>query len=438
MSKYDSPKELPEEIQQNIRDLSDRIVKAQQPIRILDALKWGPEIQADFFKNKFRQLPMVNAEYYQTKDPLTYDPEAKKEEFYEIERAVRRELGQFSGVGKIMTRMCREYREVIRMLEARGKPEFSEISQELYGGSRDVFYAGSPTVNDLAVMMTNSLINMKEKTITEEDEKKYTSEEAVQILNQRLNTYFEDPPGRVRVKLSDGILADSSAGSEVIKIRNGAKFSERELKAFEVHEGWVHLATGINGQNQPLCTFLSKGAPSSTQTQEGLATVMEIFTFTSYPGRVMRITDRVTAIYMAEQGANFIDIFHFFRERGNDEESSYNSATRVFRGSAPDKGPFTKDLSYSRGFVFTYNYIHLAIEKGLLNHIPLLFAGKVALEDISVLDELLREGILTPPKHVPPQFKDLASLSAWMSYTLFLNRLDFGRIASEYKQILVD
>ena len=32
-----------------VKTLSDRIVKAQQPIRILDAIKWDDQYQAGFF-----------------------------------------------------------------------------------------------------------------------------------------------------------------------------------------------------------------------------------------------------------------------------------------------------------------------------------------------------------------------------------------------------
>ena len=97
--------------------------------------------------------------------------------------------------------------------------------------------------------------------------------------------YFHEQ-GAVRVRLSDGIVADSAAGSDYIKIRSDARFTEREVRLLEVHEGWVHLGTTLSGQNQPVCTFLSKGPPSSTITQEGLAVLMEILAFASHPGRV--------------------------------------------------------------------------------------------------------------------------------------------------------
>lgn len=425
-------------LEKTIRSLSDKVVKAQHSIRILDALKWTPEIEKQFFAAKCKEFPRVSKEYYIEKIPLPFDPNTKREEFYQIEREIRNKLGQFSGVGKIMGRICREYREVIRLLQARGTYEFSEISQELYGSASEVFYAGAPTLNDLAIMMTETLSSIQKKVVTSADEKKYTSEETVKILNERLRAYFHEENKETYVKLSDEILADSSAGAEFIKIRKGAKFSEREIRAFEVHEGWVHLATTINGLLQPICTFLSKGAPSSTQTQEGLATVMEIFTFTSYPGRLLRLIDRITAIHMAEQGANFLEVFNYFLSRGHDEKDSYGCAARVFRGSLPDCGPFTKDLTYNRGFVSIYDYIRLAMQKGLLAHIPLLFLGKVVLEDIPVLDDLLEDGIIVPPKYIPPQFRDLASLSAWMSYTIFLGNLDLKKVATEFKYILWD
>ncbi len=424
--------------QETIRDLSDRIVKAQTPIRVLDALKWGPEIQAAFFKNHCKKLPPVDVEYY-AKNPLPYDPEKKKDEFYAIERDIRRQLGQYSGVGKIMQRMCREYRELIRMLQARGKLEFSEISQELYGGSMDAFYAGAPTLRDLAENINETLVRLKpEDLISADDEKRYTTQEAVTILNERLQKYFGDSKDMVRVKISDGILADSAAGAESIKIRKGLMLSERDIRAFEVHEGWVHLGTTLNGLSQPICTFLSKGPPSSTQTQEGLATLMEIFTFASYPARVKRLNDRIVAISMIEEGANFLDIFKFYSNQGLVKEDAYFNTVRVFRGSAPTLGPFTKDLSYTKGYVLIHNYIRLAIRRGLLPHIPLLFLGKTTLEDVSILSDLVNQGLVIPPTHVPPQFRDLAALTAWNTFSIFLSKLDLTSIAAEYKSFLTE
>ncbi len=425
------------EYQNVIHELSERIVLAQKPIRVLDAIKWDEEVQLQFFKHKCKKLPHVDARYYAEKNPLSFDPVKKLEEFNDIERSIRRKLGQYSGVGSIMQRMSHEYSRVVEMLMARGTPRFTAISQELYGSSEDAFHIGAPTLKDLATLVTHTLSNIKEQVTTELDERKFTSEEVVAILTERFSTYFTDPNRVPRVELSDGILADAAAGAERIKIHTGYKFSERQIRTFEIHEGWVHLGTTLNGMSQPICTFLSKGPPSSTITQEGLAIITEVFTFSSYPGRLKRLTNRITGVNMAEEGANFLDVFNFYREQGLEDRDSYHSTTRVFRGSLPDSGPFTKDLSYSKGFILIYNYIRLAVQRGLVSNIPLLFVGKTTLEDIHIISDLVDEGIVIPPRYMPPQFQDIAALSAWMCYSLFLNKLDLQRLATDFKAILL-
>lgn len=427
--------EIVGEYQQVVHELSESIVAAQKPIRILDALKWDASIEQYFFEHKFKKLPPIDQEYYLKKNPLSFDPDKKKEEFHEIDRNIRRKLGQYSGVGSIMQRMCYEYSRVIDLLAARGTPKFTEISQELYGSSQDAFHVGAPTLKDLATLVTTTLSRITHKVKTEADVRKYTSEDAVNILRERLATYFSEGD-KIRVELSDGIIADAAAGADRIKIHEGLRLSLREIRTFEIHEGWVHLGTTLNGMAQPICTFLSKGPPSSTVTQEGLAIITEIFTFSSYPGRVRRLTNRISAVGMAEEGANFFDVFQFYREQGLDEEDSYQSAIRVFRGSTPDGGPYTKDLSYSKGFILIYNFMRLAVQRGLVNRIPLLFVGKTTLEDLHILADLMEEGIVTPPRYVPPQFADIAAVSAWMVYSLFLNRLDLKRLALDFKGIL--
>ena len=42
-----------------IRSLSDRLVEAQRPLRILDAVKWGDNVERDFFAADGRELPPV-------------------------------------------------------------------------------------------------------------------------------------------------------------------------------------------------------------------------------------------------------------------------------------------------------------------------------------------------------------------------------------------
>jgi hypothetical protein len=106
---------------------------------------------------------------------------------------------------------------------------------------------------------------------------------------------------------------------------------------------------------------------------------------------------------------------------------------RIFRGSLPEGcGPFTKDLCYSKGFVLIYNFIRLAVRKGMVRRVPLLFCGKTNLADIKSIAHLVDEGLVVPPRFLPPPFADLNALSAWMCFANFLNRLSLKRVEDDY------
>jgi uncharacterized protein (TIGR02421 family) len=413
-----------------VRALSDRLVEAQRPIRILDAIKWDEDIERAFFDKGCRELPPLTRDYYLAR-PLPFDPEQKLSEFHAIERDIRRQLGEFNAPGQIMSRMCQEYREVVRLLTHRGTPIFGEISERLYGSASDSFHAGDPNLADLGHMISDILDNLSHEAIFGTPEPTFDAAKAVELLSAQLKDFFQDHA--VRVRISDGIVADAAAGSDYIKLRGNARFTARDLRVLEVHEGWVHLGTTLNGLSQPVCTFLSKGPPSSTVTQEGLAVITEIASFTSHPARLRRLTNRIEGVAMAEAGANFLDVYRYFLDEGYDARESYHHTRRIFRGSLPEgAGPFTKDLCYSKGFVLIYNYIRLAVGRGQMRRIPLLFCGKTTLGDIKTLAQLADEGLIQPPRFVPAPFADLHGLSAWMCYSNFLNRLSLKRIEDDY------
>ncbi|HEY7326694.1 MAG TPA: flavohemoglobin expression-modulating QEGLA motif protein [Gemmataceae bacterium] len=417
--------------QQLIRSLSDRLVEAQRPIRILDAIKWDDPIERAFFAAACRELPPVTCEYYLAR-PLPFDPEQKRQEFLGIERDIRQRLGKYNAAGQIMSRTCAEYRQVIDLLVSRGTPAFASLSERLYGGSADSFHAGDPTLADLGRMLSGSLDNLSHDALLALEEPTFNANEAMDVLSDRLTGFFHHPSA-VRIRLSDGIVADAAAGSDYIKLRREARFTLRDIRLLEVHEGWVHLGTTINGQNQPICTFLGKGPPSSTLTQEGLAVLTEVLSFASHPGRVRRLAHRIQGIALAESGADFLDVYRFFLDAAYEPRESYQQTTRIFRGSLPSGcGPFTKDLCYSKGFVHLYNFMRLAMSRGMVHRLPLLFCGKTNLDDIKTLALLADEGLLAPPRYVPPPFADLHALAAWLCYANFFTSLSNKRIEQDY------
>lgn len=419
-----------------IREFSNRLVEAQSTIRILDSIKWDDSIRQEFFRHKGQRLPAVDKNYYASR-PLPYDPTEKQEEFRLLMRDMHNQLGQYSPVTRLIKRQCEEYCRATQMLGARGTPAFCELAQELYGSPDDAFYSGGPRLSELGTVLFDVLTALDVQLQSEADVKCYTPVEAQKILLERLSPFFDKHPGKVTVMISDDMVADASAGADNIKLSQKAMFSERDLKYLEVHEGWVHVGTTLNGAMQPYCTFLSKGSPSCSVIQEGLAVITEVFTFSSYPGRIRKITNRVIALEKVRQGANFLDVYRYFIECGLDEADSYNQTVRVFRGSTPTGGAFTKDLSYAKGFLLIYNFIRFAISRGHVDSIPLLFSGKVVLDDLPLLGELYKQEILSAPVYLPPPFRDLAALSAWMSFSLFLNKFDLNEIQKNFRFLLV-
>jgi uncharacterized protein (TIGR02421 family) len=417
-----------------VRTLSDRIVEAQRPIRILDAIKWNAAVRREFFASGCRELPRIDAAFYQQHNPLDFEPGAKRAEFQEIERDIARKLGQLNPLAQIMRRMCREYRTVVQLLEVRGQPEFGQISEDLYGSSSDVFHAGDPTLADLGTAMEATLINLLQNTSMQEAPKTIPAVDAVAMLNERLLQAF--PDAGIRVLLNDQMTADAAAGSDYLKIRSDAMFNALDIDVLEVHEGWVHLGTTLNGTAQPACTFLSKGTPSSTTTQEGLAVLTEILTLRSSPSRLYRLINRVRAVTLAENGANFLEVFNYLQDHNMSADDSYSIAVRVFRGSTPEGRPYTKDLAYMRGFVQTYNFLRLAMSTGKLDTLPVLFCGKILLEDIKDWHLLIDEGVVAGPRFLPPHFADLTGLATWMSFSRFIASLNFDQLQADYGALL--
>ncbi len=406
-----------------ILDLSLLLNAAQKPIQILDAVKWNEEIEDAIIKSNFKELPKID---YSTKT-LKYDPEKKLQEFKELRLKIVRELGEDDPIGEILVRNCTQYEDVVRMLMCRGKSEFYDYSKKLYGSPTEVMGDGKTKLSDLAEYMQTMLNSLEETQLGAIYEKNMTAETVVNELRERLEKYFVGE--NIKVKLSDGIISDASAGSDYIKIKNGLMFSHRDLDIFEVHEGWVHLGTTLNGQAQPYAKWLAKGPPCSTVTQEGLAVIMELFNFALFPRRAKRLNDRLIACRMAEEGANLLEVIAFYREKGQGDVQAIRNAGRIFRGASLEGGsPFTKDIAYLKGLAMIYNFIRTSIREGKADMIPFLFAGKATLEDLPVLYQAHQEGLITMPKYLPPQIRDLNGLALFMTFANFLNGMNLEDI----------
>jgi uncharacterized protein (TIGR02421 family) len=414
---------------ERIAGLAQRIVDAQRPIRVLQALRWEPSVEDAFRRAKYRDLPRVGPDEYARID-LGFEPRSKAEEFETIAEDVERDIGEKDPIGRILMATAREYKEVAAMLAARGTKRFYSYSKKLYGSPKDTFPDGQTTVRDLGLALYETLTACSTGDLGPKQSTDIDAETAAEMLNQRFSSYFHG--AGIQVQVDDAMLADAAAGSDYVKIRSGAKFAQRDIDILEVHEGWVHVATSMNGQAQPVAKWLAKGPPRTAALQEGLAAMLELFTFRSYPKRARKLNDRILAVDKAEDGANFLDVFEWYRTEGYEEDECYTNTRRVFRGGLiAGSGPFTKDACYCKGKVLNYAFIRAAILNKRPELVPFLFVGKVAHEDIPVLYARVAEGIVRPPVHVPPMFRDMNGLSIWTAYSNFLFGMG-GSIVDDY------
>ena len=409
-----------------LRDVSAQILEAQRPIRVLRILSWGADVERGFFAGKARELP--NPEY---KVP----PEVA--EAGSRFRALKAAVPGDSAIEAFLRDTCDAFATVARMLATVGTREFYHHSVELYGRPASLTADRRTTNLDLAEHFSRVVDGVAGRAAipSPQDEQLLSAEDVAPVLAKRFATFF---PGReIRVELVDDIASKAAAGVDGVRIKRGARFSRRDLAQLEFHEGHVHVATAINGRAQPVMSFIGYPSPRTTATQEGLAVLTEFLTQSISIERMRRLSDRTLAIKMAEEGADFCQLYQFFLSRGHDESAAYDCARRVCRGGLLEGGaPFTKDVCYLDGLLRVTNFLRVALVKGHLEYVPLFFAGKVEVEDVPLLGRLLREGIVKPPEHMPDWARDLQYLTAFMSYSAFLGECDLAAERRRYEDLI--
>jgi uncharacterized protein (TIGR02421 family) len=379
------------------RRLSDRLLAAIRPIRVLEAVRWGDAVERTFHANRARELPQITSDDYR---PLAFDAAEKRRELAELEADVRNRLGRGDPLGRMLARRCRQAGDAVHLLTLRGKSAFARLSCELYGEP-------TPETDDCVESVFGELTSTAEPAI---EDGKFDSASASEILAARLRGSL-GPAGRFRVIVTDDITAHAAARGRTIRLRHDAEFSLADIASLEAHEGWVHIGTTLNARRQPAGRFLSAGLPSTTATQEGLAVLCELLSGVCHADRIRRLLRRYQAVRLAEKGADFLDVFHFFLEEVANPRDAYQQAKRVFRGSLPGTGPFAKDRTYALGLVSFLSAAHSALRNRRLDRLRLIFSGKVALADLPLIEALGEAGLLRKPTFLPPPFQDLAALA---------------------------
>ena len=85
-----------------------------------------------------------------------------------------------------------------------------------------------------------------------------------------------------------------------------------------------------------------------------------------------------------------------------------------------------------------YNFLRSAIASGKTECINLLFSGKLELDDIPVIYSLYKEGLVTKPLFIPNWAKDLNFLICYLSFSVFLEKINYDNVSSYYDKLLGD
>jgi len=291
-------------------------------------------------------------------------------------------------------------------------------------------------VIDLARHMDGTLEGLDfSKLVIEGYETHLTANEFAAELKPRLTHHFGD--AAPLVELSDTLSAKAVAGRTRIRVRASAHFTERDIDQLLQHEALIHTATALNGRAQPHFKILGRAHAGTTEVQEGLAVFAEIISGAMDPQRFRRLSDRVIAIQMSIDGADFKEVFDFYNERLDDPDQSFENARRVFRGGVLTGGaPFTKDMVYLNGLLRVHNFMRTVVKLGRADLIRILFSGKMDIEDVPALAQMAASGRMRNPEFMPPWAKDLRFLVSYMAYSGFLNQVKMPGFQKYYEEEL--
>ncbi len=398
--------------------------EAERPVRVLRGVAWPEHAYESFMKSKGRSLPDVQ---YAPTDPAPT---------HERTATARRLIDGSSPVHRWLSKVADVVDTGAEMVGAVGTKNFHRLSTVLYGRPKATLADNLTRPLDLARALDDVLAGFKpEELHLDEAPVKYNAVEIVEQIQPFITAHFGDAAPRLEVV--DHLSAKAIAGGQYIRFRSDAEFSDRDCQQLLQHEAYVHIGTTLNGYEQKHMPLLAAGHPGTTRTQEGLAVFAEIISGAMDASRMRRLADRVIAIQMAIDGADFVEVFEFFMERSDNTLQSFENARRVVRGGLVSGGaPFTKDIVYLEGLLRVHNFLRVAVQLDRLDCIRLLFCGKLDIEDLPALCVMVQEGLCQFPRFLPPWAKDLRFLVSYLAYSAFLNQVNLAKIREHYVDVL--
>ncbi len=400
--------------------LANILYKASRKVRILSHLNWPSSVRYNFFRSGSEKLPN-----------LTYPPFDPSPIRHRLNKAM--DLMGDTPFDQWFKTKLQDIEAGINLISQCGKKEFFKFSSKIYGLPKGKLRDGKTTPLDLANRFSSVMEHYKNSSRLM-DHDLMTANEVGEMMKKKIKDIFGNESPEILVV--DNISAKATASSKRIRLRKGASFTEKDVDQLMHHEALVHVATSLNGRAQDKIKLLGANYGAVTKTQEGLAVFSEFITGCIDIDRMNRISDRVVAIQMAIDGASFIDVYRYFKDRTRLKTDAFENARRVFRGGVISGGaPFTKDIVYLDGMIRVHNLFRAAINKGNLDDLEILFSGKIDLDDIPILLKMKKEGLINKPKYLPFWMKDLDRLISYFTFSGFISSMDHGPADDYYERL---
>lgn len=211
-----------------------------------------------------------------------------------------------------------------------------------------------------------------------------TAKEFARKANAEIRAYRNKLPDfAAKAVVRDDMYSGLLASSGQLYIGRETQIPKDRAEALLAHEVGTHLVTYYNGRAQPL-RLLSSGLAGYDAMQEGLAVLSEHLVGGLSRDRLRMLAARVVAVSMMIAGKPFRETWSVLtHSHGFSPHSAYTVTMRVYRG-----GGLTKDAVYLRGLVAILEYLKSGQE------IATLFIGKVAVDHVPIIEELLHRGVL--------------------------------------------
>lgn len=400
--------------------LDARMVAAARGLRVLSLASWPAAVQRGFLEAHARgQARMPQVRY-----PRHDFGDARREL-----AAVAAAADPGHPLGAYLVESCRHWDLAARLLEALGTAQAGALSVALYGHPDDPLPGGGTTSRDAARHFIGIADELDRELLAPQEQVGVSATALRLQLQNDLDAFFGERV--IAVELDPDMIAKAAAGAYRIRLRDGAAFSDYDRQQLLHHEALVHSLTALNGRLQPVLPSLALSSPRVTATQEGLAVLAEQITGSIDIERMKRVSLRTEAIAMALGGADFLEVFAWFREAGQSDAESFASAQRVFRGVPTGGGAaFAKDTVYLRGLVEVHTFFRHSLREGRLRQCRRLFAGKMTLDDVQRFEPLFEAGVLDAPRWLPDWVARANGLAGLLAFSLFANRIRLDRLSN--------